>query len=749
MITNLVERAPHIPYRESKLTRLLQDSLGGRTKTSIIATVSPATINLEETLSTLDYAYRARSILNRPEINAKLSKDDLVKEYSNEMDKIRKDILQLREKSGLWIAQENFLEMREKIEQHEVQISEKTKEMIALKEEMDKKKALFEEVEANMIRKSREIQKVRDQLEVQEEKLAEVSSDLKKTVREKEEQVHLVSKHVETEHKLGMQAKKLQVGCDDIDDDLDKLHKKLDTVKAIDTDNVTARDLFQNDFDTVVAKFSSRLEEFGKQHESMCNNLQEDLKSELTIRANQTTDLITEIKALLQSNMEIESKVCLSLNSEQSKLDNLSSKVDEFGGYVNVHEKEKGNDYLQKMAPSLQHISDKVTAQVKALELFSTNVNENFEKVRSKVKEDTIKIVEIVREIEAVVKANLEYEEESVGKIHELNARVLQSHQNIKVALETLDKAYHEHTSVVDSLANNLEGVITNLADQVSPLKEKINSKVDQLNGAMETLKVEVSACVDDNKEQTRKSVEECEEITKDIVTANEKLKSNSSTYVTESAAGVEEVFKKTEKVLTERKSVLVNQKSEVKETSDKAKEEFNKSQQKVDSKLNLKLETTIDSQLSGVVSLSKVNIEELKENVEEIRSKVNDHVNDGIVIYQPTGQTPVRQERQYPRYLAATSPHQRILGRFRKTVEAEEAAKNSVEDSMDSAVSDSFRSNMTGEESSLRERTGSFSSDINDTESVTSSVASKKRELKKPEAIKRNILSNSNVTNK
>lgn len=749
VITNLVERAPHIPYRESKLTRLLQDSLGGRTKTSIIATVSPATINLEETLSTLDYAYRARSILNRPEINAKLSKDDLVKEYSNEMDKIRKDILQLREKSGLWIAQENFLEMREKIEQHEVQISEKTKQMIALKEEMDKKKALFEEVEANMIRKSREIQKVRDQLEVQEEKLAEVSTDLKKTVRDKEEQVHLVSKHVETEHKLGMQAKKLQVGCDDMDDDLDMLYKKLDTVKAIDTDNVAAKDLFQNEFDTVVTKFCSRLEDFGKQHESLCNNLQEDLKSELTIRANQTTDLITEIQALLQSNMEIGSKVCSSLDSEQSKLDNLSSKVDEFGENVNAQEKGKGNEYLQRMAPSLQLISEKVTAQVKALELFSTHVNENFEKVRSKVKEDTIKIVEIVREIDAVVKANLEYEEESVGKIHALNARVVQSHKNIKVALETLDKAYHEHNSVVDSLASNLEGVITNLADQVSPLKEKINSKVDQLNGAMDSLEVEVSACVDQNKKQTRKSVEECEGIAQDIVAAKEKLESNSSTYVTESAAEVEEVFKMTEEALTERNVSLVNQKTEVKETSEKAKEEFNKSQQKVDSKLNLKLESTIDSHLSDVVSLSKVNIEELKENVGEISSKVNDHVNDGIIIYQPTGQTPVRQERQYPRYLAATSPHQRILGRFRKTVEAEEAAKNSVEDSMDSAVSDSFRSNMTAEESSLRERTGSFSSDINETESVTSSVGSKKRELKKPEAIKRNILSNSNVTNK
>ena len=56
------------------MTRLLQDSLGGRTKTSIIATVSPAQINLEETLSTLTYANTAKGIQNRPEVNQKISK---------------------------------------------------------------------------------------------------------------------------------------------------------------------------------------------------------------------------------------------------------------------------------------------------------------------------------------------------------------------------------------------------------------------------------------------------------------------------------------------------------------------------------------------------------------------------------------------------------------------------------------------------------------------------------------------------
>lgn len=54
--------------RDSKLTRLLRDSLGGKSKTCIIATISPSVLCLEETMSTLDYAYRAKSIRNKPEV---------------------------------------------------------------------------------------------------------------------------------------------------------------------------------------------------------------------------------------------------------------------------------------------------------------------------------------------------------------------------------------------------------------------------------------------------------------------------------------------------------------------------------------------------------------------------------------------------------------------------------------------------------------------------------------------------------
>ncbi|XP_063972210.1 chromosome-associated kinesin KIF4A [Diachasmimorpha longicaudata] len=69
VISNLGENAAHIGYRDSKLTRLLQDSLGGNSITLMIACVSPADYNLEETLSTLRYADRAKKIKNKPVVN--------------------------------------------------------------------------------------------------------------------------------------------------------------------------------------------------------------------------------------------------------------------------------------------------------------------------------------------------------------------------------------------------------------------------------------------------------------------------------------------------------------------------------------------------------------------------------------------------------------------------------------------------------------------------------------------------------
>ena len=97
VISALVQSAPHVPYRESKLTRLLQESLGGSAKTCIIATVSPSHTSVEETLSTLDYAHRAKNIRNRPEVNQCVSKRTLINDYIVEIKAKDAEIKDLRQ----------------------------------------------------------------------------------------------------------------------------------------------------------------------------------------------------------------------------------------------------------------------------------------------------------------------------------------------------------------------------------------------------------------------------------------------------------------------------------------------------------------------------------------------------------------------------------------------------------------------------------------------------------------------------
>ena len=89
VISALVDaKTSHIPYRDSKLTRLLQDSLGGNTKTVMVANLGPADYNYDETSSTLRYANRAKNIKNKPRINED-PKDAMLREFQEEIQRLK------------------------------------------------------------------------------------------------------------------------------------------------------------------------------------------------------------------------------------------------------------------------------------------------------------------------------------------------------------------------------------------------------------------------------------------------------------------------------------------------------------------------------------------------------------------------------------------------------------------------------------------------------------------------------------
>lgn len=82
-----------IPYRDSKLTRILQDSLGGNSRTTMIACVSPAESNHEETLGTIKYASRARNIQNKPIVNRDPN-SVLIENLRNQVNELQTEIVE-------------------------------------------------------------------------------------------------------------------------------------------------------------------------------------------------------------------------------------------------------------------------------------------------------------------------------------------------------------------------------------------------------------------------------------------------------------------------------------------------------------------------------------------------------------------------------------------------------------------------------------------------------------------------------
>ncbi|XP_044174790.1 kinesin-II 95 kDa subunit-like [Acropora millepora] len=92
VISALVDgKSTHVPYRDSKLTRLLQDSLGGNARTVMVANIGPASYNFEETITTLRYANRAKNIKNKPKINED-PKDALLREFQDEIAKLKREL---------------------------------------------------------------------------------------------------------------------------------------------------------------------------------------------------------------------------------------------------------------------------------------------------------------------------------------------------------------------------------------------------------------------------------------------------------------------------------------------------------------------------------------------------------------------------------------------------------------------------------------------------------------------------------
>lgn len=266
-------------YRESKLTRLLQDSLGGRTKTTLIATVSPAYCNVDETLNTLDYAFRAKSITNKPEVNQRLSKKTLLKEYTEEIERLRKDLMATKRGTGIFLDEENYNTLTEERETHKAEIAEKISIIRMLEEEMNRKEQLCNDLKISLEEHQKTVEIKEKTINTLETKLDHASKKITDLHEENEIKEFFVQKLSETEDALKSTAKELITVADTTTSDTKKLHDKLDALGDISKYNKMICEQQMSEFNVKIDGVSDNLRKLQDDQYTLLKNVGESMKN--------------------------------------------------------------------------------------------------------------------------------------------------------------------------------------------------------------------------------------------------------------------------------------------------------------------------------------------------------------------------------------------------------------------------------------------------------------------------------------
>lgn len=348
VITALVDRHPHVPYRDSKLTRLLQESLGGRNKTCVIATITPGSSSVEETASTLDYAYRAKSIKNRPTVNQMIAKHVLLKEYTEEIQKLKKELDANRSKNGVYLPPDEFQRLQEIASNQKDEISQ----LETRNEDFEKKTAAQKE---KLDRTQEALARDQRELSSTKLKLREVKSDLESTRKtlavvnqQKEENAHLVRSHVATEVALHQKGTELQDTVSLCVSDIQALHSRVNAKWELEKQNVENLSSLQNTVERGVVAFSESLQAHERTHVSLLEDsegnldeLTKNVNEGLTSIASKMNEFSDHFAALETEHEEISSALMTSFQDRsQESFDGLRKKLaDHKTGVVDTERK--------------------------------------------------------------------------------------------------------------------------------------------------------------------------------------------------------------------------------------------------------------------------------------------------------------------------------------------------------------------------------------------------------------------------
>jgi kinesin family protein 11 len=182
---------------------------------------------MEETLSTLDYALRAKSIRNKPEVNQRMTRNALIKEYVAEIDRLKADLLAAREKNGIYFSEETWKELTAEQEMQKTDMLEARKQVDIVESQLRSVREEFEQSIGLLMKRDGELKETKERLEQTKSTLQQKETHLQQTTKALKDEEVVRKAFQDSEKNLDGVARNLKATLVHSTRDIEGLHAKI------------------------------------------------------------------------------------------------------------------------------------------------------------------------------------------------------------------------------------------------------------------------------------------------------------------------------------------------------------------------------------------------------------------------------------------------------------------------------------------------------------------------------------------
>jgi len=335
VISKIIKKEKPIPYRDSKLTHILRDSLGGNAKTSIIATISQLDSNIDETINTLNFAQNAKKIKNSAKINEELSVSDakILKEKFKNLQQNYNSIFK------------KYSDLQKEYQNHRNSISENeniSKSLEVQNENINRMMKDILEKEENLKQLKEENDNLKDKIQKDDIEFKLKSSDIKqmkeKMIKTNEENQTLIKENKDLKEQISILEEKVSIN-DTIVKTMEEKYKNEILNHEKKYKNLQ-NEKMAND------KMSQELDDKNKSYEEQIKSLIEELNKSKKIIEEKDKD-IDKMNMLLKENENKYKELNNDINNYKAEINMKKNELEEISKN-NMEIKAKGKDILKK-----------------------------------------------------------------------------------------------------------------------------------------------------------------------------------------------------------------------------------------------------------------------------------------------------------------------------------------------------------------------------------------------------------------